>query len=331
MNLQTAEKILLIAPHRLGDTLFATPGIRILRRTKPNAQIDAVTLSSLSYESLVNNTCINTVYQPEQELIEKLAANYDVVLPLQNIKKMQEYVGNIPNVLMLPRYTGAFHYTQNFYRFVLQHLPQAAQFPLEGYELNFTAQDQSFSDSLLKPIVKTPKSFLLAVHMGCHKIAKGQSFFSKLFPFLATKDSRSWPFKRFNQLIQRLLENYPESYVVLTGAASERFAANSLKSHPRILNLMGSTNVTQLAALLKHCQLLLTGDTGPMHVACAVDLPIVLLCGETDPAQTGPYPQKNHHTIIQKNSMKNISVNEVYEAVIKYAELFIAQRNLVKE
>lgn len=318
MNLQVAQKVLLIAPHRLGDTLFATPGIRVLRQARPDIQIDVMPLSALSYESLVNNTCINKVYRPLEEPIEKLAADYDLVLPLQNIKKMQEYLHNIPNVLMLPRYIGAFHYSQNFYRFVLEHLPNAAEFPAGGYELNFSVADEQAVDKLLKENILEPKHFLLAIHMGCHKISKGQDFFSKIFPFLATKDSRSWSFSRFNKLIQRILKNHPETYILLTGSASERFAADSLQPHPHILNWMGKTNVTELAALLARCQLLVTGDTGPMHVACTVGLPMVLLCGETNPAHTGPYPMEDHHTIIHKNNMKEISLEEAYEAIVPY-------------
>jgi len=317
-NLQTAEKILLVAPHRLGDSLFATPGIRALHLAKPTAQIDVVALSSLSYELFMTNTCVNNIYRAEDYPIEKLAANYDIILPLQNIIKVQEYLNNAENTLILPRYTGAFHYSENFYRFILQHLPHAAQFSLEQYELNFTAQDEMHVDALLKTIPQTPKPFILAVHMGCHQVAKeGQRLIYKLLPFLAAKDSRSWSFKRFDQLLQRLLKAYPNLYIVLTGSASERFTANSLTANQRMLNLMGDTNVTQLAALLKRCQLLLTGDTGPMHVACAVDLPMVLLCGKTDPAHTGPFPKKTHHTIIQKNGMENISVNDAYDAIAR--------------
>jgi len=316
--LKSANKILLIAPHRLGDTLFATPGIRALHLAKPEAQIDAMALSSLSYESLKNNSCIQQVYRVDEQPIEKLAVNYDLVLPLQNIKKIQEYLQHVPHVLMLPRYTGAFHYSENFYRFILKNLPEASSFPMSHYELNFTEQDQSNADDLLKTIPKS-QSFILAVHIGCHKIAKeGKNFFAKIFPFLTTKKSRSWSFKRFDQLLQRVLENHPQTHILLTGSANERFAADALKPHPRILNLMGRTNVTQLAALLQRCQLLLTGDTGPMHVACAVGLPMILLCGETDPAQTGPYPKNPHHTIIQKNGMNHISVDEVYDALKRY-------------
>lgn len=317
--LQAAEKILLVAPHRLGDTLFATPGIRALRQAKPHAQIDAVALSALSHELLAHNSCINTLYTAKERPIAQLAAEYDAVLPLQNINKVTEYLKDVPGVLMLPRYEGAFHYSENFYRFVLQQLPSAAEFPAGPYELNVNVQDKADADRLLKSIPAAPEPFVIALHMGCHQISKkGQRFLYKLFPFLMTKDTRSWSFKCFDQLVQRLLTQHPAVHIVLTGSSSEAFAADALTAHPHILNLIGKTNVGQLAAVLQRCQLLLTGDTGPMHVACAVDRPMVLLCGKTDPAQTGPYPMHSHHSIIRKDGMDNISVDEVYQAVVRY-------------
>jgi len=318
-SLLAAEKILLVAPHRLGDTLFATPGIRTLRQAKPHAQIDAVALSGLSHELLAHNSCIDTLYSAQERPIAQLAAEYDAVLPLQNIKKVSEYLKDIPGVLMWPHYEDTFHYSENFHRFVLQQLPSAAEFPVGPYELNVNAQDKADADRLLKSIPTAPEPFVIALHMGCHQISKkGQRFLNRLFPFLMTKDTRSWSFKRFDHLVQRLVQKHPSVYIVLTGSSSEAFAADALTAHPHILNLIGKTNVGQLAAVLQRCQLLLTGDTGPMHVACAVERPMVLLCGKTDPAQTGPYPVHTHHSIIKKDGMDNISVDEVYQAVVRY-------------
>ena len=320
MTLDQAQKILLIAPHRLGDTLFATPGIRVLRQAKPKAQIDALPLSRLSYEVLKNNSCIDKIYHPDLEYLKKITNEYEIILPLQNIKKINSFLQNTENVLMLPRYSGSYHYSENFYRFIQKNLQCAKQFSLGEYELNFSEEDEIAVKKLLNNVPSD--AYLIALHMGCHKIAKGPNVLSKIFPFLTTTNSRSWSFKRFNQLIQKLLKTYPKIHIILTGSDTERYASESLLPHSRLLNFMGLTNVTQLAALLSRCKLLLTGDTGPMHVASAVNLPMVLLCGETNPNETGPHPQKAHHTIIYKKGMKNISVEETYDAIQKNIKIF---------
>jgi heptosyltransferase-1 len=52
------------------------------------------------------------------------------------------------------------------------------------------------------------------------------------------------------------------------------------------------TDLKQLAALIKRCRLLVTGDTGPLHMAAALGVPTVSLFGPSDPARNGPYGQE---------------------------------------
>jgi ADP-heptose:LPS heptosyltransferase len=56
----------------------------------------------------------------------------------------------------------------------------------------------------------------------------------------------------------------------------------------RPVNLAGKTNLTQLAALLQRADLLITGDSGPMHIATAVGTPLIAIHGPTNPALSGP-------------------------------------------
>ena len=63
------------------------------------------------------------------------------------------------------------------------------------------------------------------------------------------------------------------------------------------INLAGQTTLLELACIFKKAQLVVTTDSGPMHLACAVGTPVVALFGPTDPARTGPYGAG--HTIIR--------------------------------
>ena len=58
--------------------------------------------------------------------------------------------------------------------------------------------------------------------------------------------------------------------------------------HQPVINLAGRTSLRELCAALKACRVLLTNDTGPMHLAAAVGTPVVALFGSTDPTLTGP-------------------------------------------
>ena len=61
------------------------------------------------------------------------------------------------------------------------------------------------------------------------------------------------------------------------------------KDHPQVVKLTGKVTLMELAALLKKCAVFVTNDSGPMHIAAAVDTPVVALFGPTDPLKTGPY------------------------------------------
>jgi len=96
------------------------------------------------------------------------------------------------------------------------------------------------------------------------------------------------------------------------------------------LNLAGQTGLRELAALFSLANLVITTDTGPMHLAAAVQAPLIVLFGPTAPWRTGPYG--NGHVILRKDlpcspcfqrtcsavrCMQGITVEEVFAADIK--------------
>ncbi len=98
----------------------------------------------------------------------------------------------------------------------------------------------------------------------------------------------------------------------------------------RAINLAGVTSLRELACIIDECSLLLTNDSGPMHIASALGIPTVAIFGSTDQVVTGPY---RHGHILNKNvscspclkrkcpidfrCMMQISVEEVLQEVYK--------------
>jgi lipopolysaccharide heptosyltransferase I len=60
-----------------------------------------------------------------------------------------------------------------------------------------------------------------------------------------------------------------------------------------VIDLSGKTKLRQLAAVLRECDVVVTGDTGPMHIAVAVGTPVIAMFGSTNPDRTGPYGRRN--------------------------------------
>ncbi len=111
----------------------------------------------------------------------------------------------------------------------------------------------------------------------------------------ASQAKRQWGPERFARL-NRILVEQLGARVVYTGSGGERPLIEeilSLYSHRRIVTSAGRTNFDQLAALLKEADVLITGDTGPMHLSVAVGTPVVAmflasaLCFETGPYSAG--------------------------------------------
>jgi lipopolysaccharide heptosyltransferase II len=105
--------------------------------------------------------------------------------------------------------------------------------------------------------------------------------------------SKRWPIPYWAKLIDQLIRE-DDTNVILTGAPSDLplIKAIQQRAHEQPINLAGQTSLTQLAAILKRADLLITGDSGPMHIAAAVGTPLIAIHGPTDPAMSGPVSAK---------------------------------------
>jgi lipopolysaccharide heptosyltransferase I len=104
--------------------------------------------------------------------------------------------------------------------------------------------------------------------------------------------SKSWPPEFFIATLQAVLaEAPPATGVWLLGSPDERETAAAIAAPlgPRVANLAGATTFPVMLALLRRTALLLTNDSGPMHLAAALGVPTAALFGPTDPNLTGPY------------------------------------------
>jgi ADP-heptose:LPS heptosyltransferase len=101
---------------------------------------------------------------------------------------------------------------------------------------------------------------------------------------------RAWVYDGWLFLL-KLLQTRGTHNVVLIGGEDEAVLCDQLKteSETDCLNLAGRLTLTQTAAVLKSCQVVITGDTGPAHIANAVGTPVIALHGPTFSARSGPF------------------------------------------
>ena len=129
---------------------------------------------------------------------------------------------------------------------------------------------------------------------------------------------------KFRQLCARLSHEaaygcgYGES-IVLIGGQEEAIRAGEFSQGLPVINLTGKTSLIELAGLLKRSRLLVTVDSGPMHLAAAVGTPVVAIFRKNPPAVSAVRwgPVGAQHIIIENDSIENVNLNEVLNAIRK--------------
>jgi lipopolysaccharide heptosyltransferase II len=101
--------------------------------------------------------------------------------------------------------------------------------------------------------------------------------------------SKRWPIPYWASLIDKLIREQ-NAQVILTGALDDKPLISSVtrQMQEQAIDLAGKTSLSQLVALLQQANLVISGDSGPMHIAAAVGTPLIAIHGPTDPALSGP-------------------------------------------
>lgn len=183
----------------------------------------------------------------------------------------------------------------------------------KDYEFFPSPEDKDYINALFAKNALEKRDFLVVINPG------------------GNWNLKRWPKENFARLAGRLIKDY-QAKVIITGAAKDISLAEGIAGlmQERPLILCGKTTLGQLAALMARVGLLISNDSGPMHIALSQKAKVVCLFGPTSPKITGPYG-KGDYTVIQKDvgcetpcyqldckdnrCMKAISVDDVLQAI----------------
>lgn len=126
----------------------------------------------------------------------------------------------------------------------------------------------------------------------------GDSAWVAINPGAAYGSAKRWFPERFAEVGDRLATEYGFR-ILLTGGPGEREIGQDIESSMTAtpLNMVGKTSVRQMQALLCRCRLMVTNDSGPMHMAAALNVPIIAIFGPTD--HTTTYPRAEKYRIVR--------------------------------
>jgi heptosyltransferase-1 len=299
-------KILIIKPSSLGDVLHALPTVNLIRRSFPAAHIAWLIndrLASLLKHSLIIDELI--LFRRQHfatwrgfidfgDFLALLQAEeFDVVLDLQGLLRS----GVMTRATLAPRRIG---------------LSDAR----EGARL-------FYNEIVRVPLTHAIDRYLLAAtQLGCApgliEFPLGLSPVTDQQSLIAINPCARWETKLWgDDNFSALLDHLPLDHVVLIGSRDERDRIERL-NRGRARNLAGDLDLYELAQLYQQCAVVISNDTGPMHLAAAVGTPVIALFGPTDPALVGPYG--DGHVVIRSpnGDMRGIGVDHVLAAVQKF-------------
>lgn len=346
------KNILVVSSTAIGDTLLSTPAIRAVRERYPKAKIVAH-FNKTNMEIFENNPHIDGIipyhggYKRFLKTVREFRKHkFDLALIFH---------GNEPQATPMAYLSGADFIVKlpntSEYGFLLSNSPCPPSLIKRGKgELSITHQNAEVG--MLHGIEQRLK---IAALVGCdskdkkmvlpieNKDEEAVSDFLRNqgvknddiligFQVGASTLSRMWFSDRFIELGRRLISAYPDLKIIITGSPDERDYCDKIARGigERVIVSAGKLPLKQAPALVKQFKVLVTGDTGIMHVAVAVGTSVVALYAVADYRITGPYYDKEMHRVIQKwktcdpcvsknceyqKCMENISVDEVFNAV----------------
>lgn len=108
--------------------------------------------------------------------------------------------------------------------------------------------------------------------------------------------NKRWPADSFAELVRRLCAEDPTLHFAILGGKEDASLGQTIAraGGDRCLNLTGKLSLPEMIEWLRATELMVSNDTGPMHVAAALRIPVVALFGPTEPRRTGPYGQTSH-------------------------------------
>jgi heptosyltransferase-2 len=291
---RNVQSILVIGASCLGDNLLLTPALKVIRDSFPSALIDFITGPRSSgfaeghpwFSGVI-------VYRKESGLIPLIrllrSKKYDLVVDFRN---------TVIPFFLRTRYTMTFFLQEFFSDKVHTHESQRVLKFLEPFFGKLSSSCLYFP--LLDAELEAARCLLISegINPGNRIVVlnPGANFLPK-----------RWPAENFVEAGRTLAEEF-RAQVIVTGGSNEVHLCESVVQAigGNALTLAGKTTVRELAAVFSFANLVLTNDTGPMHLACAVGCPVVSVFGPGNSFRYGPIGPK---TVAIRSNVKCFPCN----------------------
>jgi lipopolysaccharide heptosyltransferase II len=325
------QKALFFKPGAIGDLLHTLPALKALRKKFPAANVSVVVSPGL--EQLIQGTPVADRVQVFDRARLKRSVKefikfglrlryerYDLFIDMQpSIRSMAlRWLSGARHVLVYHKQKGSrhgerrLHATENF----LETLrPLGIDMSSAGIELQVAPEILANINHFLATRNVDDERPIIALNCSVG----------------AARPARNWFPERFASLADRLIVEL-DAQVIFVGGSEDRDLVRRVLADMKneAISVAGDLSILESAALLSRCRCLVSADTGPLHLATAVQTPVVGLFGSTDPRRTGPVG-RGHQVIIKdlacvpceekhcplgtRACMSGITVDQVFHAV----------------
>lgn len=288
-------KIVVRAPNWIGDAILSMPALASLPKNYPDAEI-WVCASGWTKEIFDHLDWIKgTISLSKQNRVKKTRLDaqelkkhaFDIgilftnsfgsalLFSLAKIPKRWGYARDGRHFLLTKRVrTSPLEYPRHHLHYYLSLISKLG-LETAPIELDFPLTDEAVSQA---------RSLLQSLSVDMN-----QPIFI-LSPGASYGPAKRWPTSSYARLAS-LLQKHQDAQILITGAEADSEIARSivaLMPDPPV-DLTGKTTLPLLAGVISQCALFITNDSGPMHLANALKIPVVAIFGPTDPQITGPY------------------------------------------
>lgn len=303
------KRILVLRLSSLGDIILTTPFLKILRKNFPDSQIDYCTKSEYK-EILEFNPNINNIIEVDnnidfaglKQLRKKLQSNsYDLVFDLHNNLRtfyLKLFLRFKTNLFVFRKYSFRKFLLVKFKINRLKNLPPIAERYIST--LNNLKEINLSQNDLHPEIYTNPETEKKASEiLNKLKIPGGKKLIC-IVP-AAKHFTKTYPAEYFTKLILKLGDEYS---FLLVGKGNDEKAIDKITSNTgkNVYDLCNKLSLSELTALMKKCTFVISGDTGPMHIAEAIGVPLIMIAGSSV-MEFGFYPQSENSSVIENTGL----------------------------
>jgi len=294
IDLPEIRRVLIIKPSAIGDVVHTLPILGLLRARFPAAQISWLVTPACA-GLLDGHPMLHEVIRFDRRGFGDMWKRPDRLFQLRRFTRdlrrrrfdlVLDFQGLLRSGLLAwstgARWRVGFQNARELGHLFYTHrvpIKTTEQHAIERYLEIARAVGCDVPDALTFPFATTPVD-----RSGVEAKLAGLGPFAVLLPATNWATKR-WPTGHFAALVRPLHERFGLATVLAGGPDAAALAPLI----PTDLNLAGQTSLRELTALLERATVVIANDSGPMHIAAALGVPLVTLFGPTNPVRTGPY------------------------------------------